>query len=100
MLFRSSSFCITVIDDHSTDHTLQHCLDYAKCYPEFPLTCHRLSDQGSKKNAIAEAVGKSSAEWIVTVDADVQIASVKWLEVLMSNANEGADLICGPVVLG
>lgn len=76
---------IIVIDDHSTDSTLQICKEYFEKNPIGKvLALHDFLDKSEpqnsyKKKAIQLAVHHTNADWIIQTDADC-IVSEKWMQ--------------------
>lgn len=89
---------VVVVDDHSTDQTLQVCKKFKQENPELRLECFSLTETSSKKAAIAWAVESSKYEWILTTDADVSVPSRQWLTRIMAHGAVDVDMICGPVL--
>lgn len=85
---------IIIVDDHSIDNTVKEVQKYCGLYSNFRL----IKAEGSgKKNAIAAAIKSTSAELILTTDADC-IMGEKWLEKMVAfYENSGTGMIVGPV---
>jgi cellulose synthase/poly-beta-1,6-N-acetylglucosamine synthase-like glycosyltransferase len=83
-----------VADDHSTDTTYAIVKEFCGKDARFVL----ISPQGTgKKNAVAEAIGHSQGELIVTTDADCTMGS-EWLEKIVAfYEHSGAGMIAGPL---
>ncbi|HEX8514674.1 MAG TPA: glycosyltransferase [Bacteroidia bacterium] len=83
-----------IADDGSGDNTASLIAGFCGMHPGFRLI--RASGAG-KKAALAEAIKHTSAELIVTTDADCTMGS-KWLESIVAlYEHSGADMIAGPV---
>ena len=89
---------VFLVDNHSTDDTL---LLAATVKDErikiFALKDHLDENATFKKEALQFGIAKSTAEWIVTIDADC-VAPARWLHTIMSHADtHGLDMLLGPV---
>jgi glycosyltransferase involved in cell wall biosynthesis len=89
-------FEVVVIDDHSTDATLQLAREYQNHWPE--LSIYALDELQGKKAALAKGVEKAQYPWIITIDADVRLGS-QWLHTLSNEACSLYDLYILPLEL-
>jgi glycosyltransferase involved in cell wall biosynthesis len=92
---------IIVVDDHSTDHTL----DVVESFEAVNLHCISLSEHISesdklvayKKKALSVGISKARGELIVTTDADC-VAPTRWLKNIAAKYEaEQAVMIVAPV---
>ncbi|MFM9050832.1 MAG: glycosyltransferase [Bacteroidota bacterium] len=90
---------VFVMDDHSDDGTPKLVLSFMESGTRLPFRLIELENSFSKKAAIHEAVEQSVADWIVTVDADVDIPDSGWISAMLQEADESVSLVCGPVLL-
>ncbi len=94
--YPSDLFEVIVVDDHSTDETLQRVNDFVGAHPDFPLRLLRADDNG-KKNAIVQAIKSSSGQLIITTDADCRVSS-QWLRAFADCYEQTeSQCISGPV---
>jgi cellulose synthase/poly-beta-1,6-N-acetylglucosamine synthase-like glycosyltransferase len=86
---------IILVDDHSTDHTL----DKAQAYLSRYIQGFRLPEgQSGKKAALAYGISKSCGELILTTDADC-IVPQQWIRMTAACYEQtGAKFIAGPVI--
>lgn len=97
--YPGGDFEVLVIDDHSSDSTVEIVTAFLQHHVGLPLRLIRLEKEGSKKAAIAAGVEAAQYQWIVTTDGDVVVAK-NWLSALMSYAgDEAVGMVCGPVLL-
>ena len=94
-------FEVIVIDDASTDNTLEKVKDFKLEFPIFPLRYIKLQeDEGvnnHKKRAITCGVEAAKNDYIVTTDADCRVGS-EWLSSIAGYLkNNPAKMILGPV---
>ena len=86
------------VDDHSTDQTISILQSEIEKYGLKNTTILDSPSEG-KKGAIDFAVRKSTAELILTTDADCSV-SPGWIRAMLLAADStGADFIAGPVML-
>lgn len=87
---------IIVVDDHSTDRTFDHAMDFAPRIRLLRLT----DDEGTgKKAALNKGIREASGIWIVTTDADCRLHN-RWIQTLVSTGEDRyADMVCGNIVV-
>jgi cellulose synthase/poly-beta-1,6-N-acetylglucosamine synthase-like glycosyltransferase len=85
--FPSHLMEIILIDDHSSDSSLEQAIKYKESKPESNINIIELKklypDKGSKKLAIKEGVAASNGELIITTDADCQM-NKNWLKYIVA----------------
>jgi len=95
--YSNTNFETIIIDDHSTDNTLQLINKFKVDAPHARITIVEAVGNG-KKNAIKEGISNSSAELIVTTDGDC-IVKPEWLKSIVGFYNStNCKVILGPVV--
>ncbi|UXX78895.1 glycosyltransferase [Reichenbachiella carrageenanivorans] len=94
---RSALYEIIVIDDHSTDNTVEVVKSLKNKYPNVQLAQLPTGSEG-KKAGIAYGVDLAMGEWIVCTDGDSEVAE-GWLVEYRQMYQSGAQLAFGPVVL-
>ncbi|MCX7983323.1 MAG: glycosyltransferase [Bacteroidetes bacterium] len=87
-------FEVIVVDDHSTDHTVQRVQDLQRGYSNLKLLHNNNS---GKTSAITLGISKARGEIIATTDADCTVTP-QWLLRIASHFREGTVLVAGPVV--
>jgi len=90
-------FEIIIVDDHSTDNTIQLVNRFKSENSNIKIGLVTASGEG-KKNAIREGIATSSAQLIVTTDGDCKVVR-HWLQSIVNYyVSSGCKLILGPVV--
>ncbi len=88
---------IILINDHSDDETAEIAAIYTKKHPKTVFLLHALGE--GKKAALTQAISFTTAELIVTTDADCVPASENWLQHLaFCYQNKQAKAIAAPVI--
>lgn len=89
-------FEIILIDDHSTDETLEIAKHFGKDFHSLSILKND-PDSIGKKRALTVGVRAAKGELIVTTDGDC-IVPVNWIKIIVSvYENEQAAFIAGPV---
>ncbi len=89
---------IILVNDHSEDRSLDLVFDWQKNYPEINLQVlsNEVNEIG-KKAAIRKAAERTTGEFLLMTDADGLLAS-NWVAEMITTQNEtDADLVCGAV---
>ncbi|GAB2983822.1 hypothetical protein GCM10023080_057160 [Streptomyces pseudoechinosporeus] len=82
-----------VFADDSTDHTCQ-VIEQAAAYCPLPvLLHHRPVPEGGLGGAVVEGIARSSAPWIIVIDADLQHPPELIPELIARGAASGAELV-------
>lgn len=90
---------ILVLNDDSSDRTkiLVHQMieryDMIEC---IDVVRNPEEKSSPKKRLITQAVGITKTDWLVLTDADC-ILPDNWISTMITHANEGSSMICGPV---
>lgn len=93
----ATGFEIILVDDHSTDNTLQIAQSFESIVKN--LTIHSLKKNTGKKHAISLGITHSNGNLIVTTDADC-IPHKNWLETIAGfYTHHQPKLIIGPVLM-
>ncbi|MGW7052576.1 glycosyltransferase [Streptomyces sp. NPDC054887] len=82
-----------VFADDSTDHTCQVIEDAAASTPLPVVLHHRAVPSGGLGGAVVEGVARSTAPWIVVIDADLQHPPELVPELLARGRSTGAELV-------
>ena len=94
-------FEVFLINDNSTDHSLQIVQDFIESHSQLSIHCHN-SQRGSgspKKDALALGIQHAQNPWIVTTDVDCIFPS-SWLQTLSSCIiQKKPKMIAGPVAI-
>ncbi|NND08226.1 MAG: glycosyltransferase [Saprospiraceae bacterium] len=96
--YPAHSMEVLLIDNHSTDQTVQLAKSIANDrVTVFPLAGLLEEHKTFKKEALEFGIAQSKAEWIATLDADC-VAPSNWIETLLANAEtQGLDMVLGPI---
>ena len=89
------SLDIILINDHSTDSSLQIANEFRINNPSISVLS--LSDTSGKKAALLAGIQQSKSEWILQSDADCQMKN-NWVNTMVSGINDGTKLLLGPVI--
>jgi len=94
--YPSNLYEIIIANDSSTDRTRSIVSEFAEKYKNIILVDvqNRENAVSPKKNALAQAIDKSSNDIILTTDGDC-IVSTYWIESMVSNYDENADMVVG-----
>jgi len=94
--FGRDSFEVIIVNDHSTDNTLVVIKDFIE-NTDLNIELYSLSDNTSKKEALALGIEKSKYDLIATTDADC-IVKKDWLTYISNAIGEHCDMLLGPVM--
>lgn len=87
---------IRLVNDHSTDNTVEQINHYLKHYPgNIPIYLHDNPAEG-KKAALSIGIQHSKSAWIVTTDGDCRFPK-NWLRTLMGFRKASTRMLLGPV---
>ncbi len=88
---------VIIVDDHSTDTTVEKVEAYCKIHHYIKLISLSKSDLIGKKQAISLGINNSTGELIVTTDADC-IMGTNWLNTIVNfYIHSNAKMIVSPV---
>jgi cellulose synthase/poly-beta-1,6-N-acetylglucosamine synthase-like glycosyltransferase len=91
---------VILVDDHSTDHTVEIVETWKKTNASLPLRIIKLGqDAAGKKKAIATAVAQAKGDVIVTTDADCRVGAGWLLSIATRFSDEQVKLVAGAVRL-
>jgi len=96
-------FELVLINDHSTDNTLEIITDFKNLHPELPISVIDLSKESgvkNKKQAITKGIEHAKFDWIVLTDADC-IREATWLQAVnrLLSHKKHLNFVYAPVVL-
>jgi cellulose synthase/poly-beta-1,6-N-acetylglucosamine synthase-like glycosyltransferase len=86
------NFCLTIVDDHSSDNTFGIAEEFSKEAGNLKVIKNQMS-QG-KKNALTTGVKETKEEFILLTDADC-IPRRSWISSYMNKFSAGYDLLFG-----
>lgn len=89
-------FEIIIVDDHSTDNTIEVLLKLTEKYKN--VNFYQLSNTYSKKEAVKFGVSLANNKIIATTDSDC-ILPLNWLKLITNKFNPTTTFLFGPVVL-
>ena len=98
--FSKNNLQVIVVDDHSTDKTVQLAESFLKAnFTNYKLLALENSEKG-KKTAITKAIGQATGSIIITRDADTYTQSNLWLKSIVHHFdNKNCDLLISPLIL-
>ncbi|GAA1527226.1 hypothetical protein GCM10009730_40150 [Streptomyces albidochromogenes] len=82
-----------IFADDSADHTCQVIADAASSTPLPVVLHHRTTPAGGLGGAVVEGIARSTAPWIVVIDADLQHPPELLPELLARGRSTGAELV-------
>ncbi len=90
-------FEVIVMDDHSTDDTAKYLQSLMKSKDnlKYMKASEDIKDKVGKKWALAEAIKKSSHNYVLLTDADCRPNSLKWIEHMMTYFTGKTSLVLG-----
>jgi cellulose synthase/poly-beta-1,6-N-acetylglucosamine synthase-like glycosyltransferase len=99
--YPKNKYEIIVVDDHSTDKTVEQVNEFIAGHPEIRMKLLKITtdnpDKPYKKKAISLAVEASSGSFILTTDADCRL-NENWLKSMVGfYEKEKPKMIVGPV---
>lgn len=94
--FNPDDFEIIVINDHSTDNTLEIIDEFQKNHKN--IHYFSLNETSSKKEAIKFGVSKCSYQIVAVTDADCKVPK-NWLNLISTQFNNNTSLLIGSVKL-
>lgn len=86
---------IVVVDDYSTDHTLEEVQKFLDQHPEESLTVTSHSKNMGKGSAIHTGINKAKGEFIIVQDADLEYDPNEFNKLLKPMLNGVADVVYG-----
>lgn len=89
-----TDFELIIVDDHSTDRTIEIVEEYCKRNQQIRLL--KLSDKNAKKEAIKLGVESAKYSIIATTDADCTLPP-NWLKIISSKFKGDASMLLGPI---
>jgi len=96
--YSKSNFRIVVIDDHSTDNSVNTTTDFLSRHPEISSLV-LIGEGEGKKAALAQAINHSVADLILTTDADCLVQD-GWIRSMAEPfSRPEISFVAGPVVL-
>ena len=99
--YPQENFEIIVIDDNSTDNTVEKVTGYIQQHPEYQIQIIQLSGENLaaayKKKAITKGIEASKGELMITTDADCSMHKNWLLSIVSFYISEKPQMIVGPV---
>jgi biofilm PGA synthesis N-glycosyltransferase PgaC len=87
----TSSYGLTLIDDHSTDETKNILQEIQKDHPRLKVI-HNASHLG-KKRSLHRSIPLLEGDILIFTDADCQPGSKRWLDLMLSSFHKEVDLV-------
>ncbi len=88
-------FEIILVNDHSTDNTLEVMQSFKDNYPNIQIVHLDKNGSGNKKKAITEGIKASKFEHLLFTDADCKPVSKQWISEMTSHFNERKEIVLG-----
>lgn len=89
------NFELIVVNDGSTDKTLEILLEFQKKYPILRMLSTQGDTPPGKKAALNLGIQRASFEWLFLSDADCRPSSPQWLRLMQRSFLQGTSIIIG-----
>ena len=86
---------IIVVNDCSSDNTIESIVQYIKKYPDFPIQLFNQDVNKGKGAAIRKAIDEASGEYLIVQDADLEYDPEEYNKLLKPVLNGFADVVYG-----
>ena len=86
---------IIVVNDCSSDNTIESIVQYIKKYPDFPIQLFNQEVNKGKGAAIHKAISEASGEYLIVQDADLEYDPEEYNKLLKPVLNGFADVVYG-----
>lgn len=91
---------IIVVNDCSSDNTIESIVQYIKKYPDFPIQLFNQEVNKGKGAAIHKAISEASDEYLIVQDADLEYDPEEYNKLLKPVLNGFADVVYGSRFIG
>ncbi len=93
-----SNFELILVNDHSTDNTLQVFNNTKDTYPNVDITIIDLKNKNlndGKKNALTKGINKAKYDYLLLTDADCKPSSKHWISEMIAYFNKNKTIVLG-----
>ena len=90
-----ATFEIVLVNDHSTDDSLQVMLDFQKKHTNIQVVNLNNKTLGNKKNAVTQGINTAKYEHLLFTDADCEVKHNNWINEMASHFSNEKQLILG-----
>lgn len=90
-----ATFEIVLVNDHSTDDSLQVMLDFQKKTPNIQVVNLNNKTLGNKKNAVTQGINTAKYEHLLFTDADCEVKHNNWINEMAFHFSNEKQLILG-----
>ncbi len=91
---------VIVVDDYSSDNTLEVVSSYGKQYPDFNMYLLRHDRNRGKGAALHTGIGAAAGEYVIIQDADLEYDPREYNDLLRPMLEGNADVVYGSRFMG
>ncbi len=91
--FSNTAFEVIIINDHSTDDSLNIVQQWIQHFPTIRLLHLQDLEQNGKKSAITYGISQAKGKWIVTTDGDC-LPTKNWLSIIYNYILDNPQIVC------
>jgi glycosyltransferase involved in cell wall biosynthesis len=100
LLINDISKEVLIVNDCSTDNTIESILSYQNANPQFPITLISHEKNKGKGAALHTGIAAATGEYIIIQDADLEYDPTEYNDLLKPVINAQADVVYGSRFMG